>query len=84
MEDSSGEVQKPDPKSEKLKPHERKRYQYKNFDWPTERENYKRLCRNDEMLTYEVRNNYCPSRIHLFPKSGSLYMEFLSLRYIYT
>ena len=56
MGDNGGRVEKPDAerKEKKLKPHERKRYSYRNFDWPTERENYKRLCRGDEMLTYEV------------------------------
>jgi hypothetical protein len=53
MGDNANKVEKPDAEK-KLKPHERKRYSYRNFDWPTERENYKRLCRGDEMLTYEV------------------------------
>lgn len=65
MGDSSSKVQKPDAekKEKKLKPHQRKRYDLRNFDWPTERENYKRLCRGDEILTYEV--------------TGSLYYVFI-------
>lgn len=58
MGDSNNKVKKPDTeekKKKKLKPHERKRYDYRTFDWPTERENYRRLCRGDEMLTYEVK-----------------------------
>ena len=54
--DSSSKVEKPDAakKEKKLKPHQRKRYDYKNFDWPTEKKNYRRLCRDEEILTYEV------------------------------
>ena len=54
MGDNSKNIKKPETDEKKLKPHERPKFDYDNFDWPTERENYKRLCRGDEMLTYEV------------------------------
>ncbi|CAB3982436.1 Prolyl 4-hydroxylase subunit alpha-2 [Paramuricea clavata] len=57
--DSSSKVEKPDAakKEKKLKPHQRKRYDYKNFDWPTEKKNYRRLCRDEEILTYEEKQD---------------------------
>ena len=54
MGENSKKVEKPKKKLKKLKPHQRPKYDYGKFHWPTERENYKRLCRGDEMLTYEV------------------------------
>lgn len=59
MADTSSKMQKPveEKKEKKLKPHQRKRYDLRNFDWPTEKENYKRLCRGDEILTYMVTNS---------------------------
>lgn len=61
MGDNSKNIKKPETDEKKLKPHERPKFDYDNFDWPTERENYKRLCRGDEMLTYEVTWVMCTS-----------------------
>lgn len=56
MGENNENIEKPKPKAKekKLKPNERPKHDFRNFDWPTERENYKRLCRGEEMLTYEV------------------------------
>jgi hypothetical protein len=81
MDDSSNKVEKPE-KKEKLKPHQRKRYEYKNFDWPTERENYKRLCRGDEMLTYEVSNSELFLHLYVYgniPSQGCFLCLFLNV-----
>ncbi|XP_046858878.1 prolyl 4-hydroxylase subunit alpha-2-like isoform X2 [Xenia sp. Carnegie-2017] len=56
----------------KLKPHQRKRYDYDNFDWPTERENYKRLCRGDSILTYEEKQNVNKLKCSFFNKDPLL------------
>ena len=52
MGENTKKIQKP--KEKKKKPHQRPKLDFANFHWPTERENYRRLCRGDEMLTYEV------------------------------
>ncbi|XP_028409025.1 prolyl 4-hydroxylase subunit alpha-2-like isoform X2 [Dendronephthya gigantea] len=73
MGDDSSKVEKPDTeKKKKLKPHQRKRYDYRNFDWPTEKENYKRLCRGDEMLTYEEKQDDNKLKCSYFTKDPLL------------
>lgn len=67
MGDNKDKIEKPKPEEKKLKPSERIKYNFREFDWPTERENYKRLCRDEKILTYEV---YTYSLLYLYIWTG--------------